>query len=292
MKKHQKAGKAQKKGFTLVELSLALIFVGTLFIMIATIVANMITIYQKGTTITNVNNVGRSIITDMTNAITEAPPLNVASACGELLPAAVDACKNDGAKLTVSVTKRNYVAGASGNVSTSGAFCTGKYSYIWNSGYVMLKEENGSEAAYTGGRTYASRIIYNGGAIDNNFRLIKIEDKKRLACASQVTGGYAVNNTNTVFDLTGNDPISEEPVELIASSDKRLALYQLDVENAAQNQTTKRSLYSATFILATIRGGINITGNENYCKPPGDADSDFDYCAINKFNFATRTAGE
>ena len=290
MKKRQNA---TKKAFTLTELSLALAFVGALFIMIATIVANMISIYQKGTTITNINNVGRSIITDMTTAITESPTFNINSICNNVAGENVRTiCKNNQI-LAISVTKTQLDKN-NNSKNTGGAFCTGKYSYIWNSGYVF------SETDEYGLNKYRSKIVYQGGS-KKDFRLIKIEDNKRLACLgllkeNNTTTSLAadvkyVNSESKEFNLTGNVSISEDPVELIAESDKSLALYSLDVYELT-NQTTKKGLYDVSFTLGTIRGGPYVVGSDSHCKAPGDADSDFEYCAINKFNFATRTTGE
>lgn len=61
-----------------------------------------------------------------------------------------------------------------------------------------------------------------------------------------------------------------------------------------------------SFILATMRGGVDIMRSGDYCSPhmideiTGESDdsgniltlgAEFNYCAINKFNFAARTAG-
>ncbi|MBQ6510548.1 prepilin-type N-terminal cleavage/methylation domain-containing protein [Candidatus Saccharibacteria bacterium] len=282
-----------KKAFTLTELTLALAIIGVLFIMIATIIANMISIYQKGTTITAVNDVGRSIIADISDTITDTPPFSASVACSFILHLDQESgCRTNPERTTVVIKTANGIGNIGSSVPTGGAFCTGKYSYIWNSGYV-LPGEDGNEA-YNNGGSHKSTIKYRSNAGETtikDFRLIKIQDKKRLACISQYNNSFDVDNNSTEYNLINNNAISEEPVELIASSDKRLALYSFDVVKT-ENTTTNRSLYSVSFILGTIRGGINITGNSNYCAVPNDADSDFDYCAINKFNFAIRTAGE
>ena len=48
-----------------------------------------------------------------------------------------------------------------------------------------------------------------------------------------------------------------------------------------------------SFILGTLRGGANVNVSGEFCATPGSNSSveDFDYCAINKFNFAARTLG-
>ena len=59
------------------------------------------------------------------------------------------------------------------------------------------------------------------------------------------------------------------------------------------------------FILATYRGGVNIKSNGDFCEGSDSKDgtrdstdsdemtlNDFDYCAVNKFNFSARATGE
>ena len=64
------------------------------------------------------------------------------------------------------------------------------------------------------------------------------------------------------------------------------------------NETTKQIFFSGTFILATIRGGVNIQSNGDFCTGDKEVDGDefnlnnFDYCAVNKFNFSARATGE
>ena len=43
-----------------------------------------------------------------------------------------------------------------------------------------------------------------------------------------------------------------------------------------------------------MQGGINVTAAGNFCAAPNDYgnDQNFDYCSINKFNFAARATGK
>ena len=88
-----------------------------------------------------------------------------------------------------------------------------------------------------------------------------------------------------------------------------LWLYELTMFPISQDQVTLRSFFAGTFILATNNGDVNIVRSGDYCSMDGkglniDADketdaagnvqslgSGFNYCGINKFNFAARTAG-
>ena len=50
----------------------------------------------------------------------------------------------------------------------------------------------------------------------------------------------------------------------------------------------------STLSLCNIRGNVDITGTGEFCKTPPEMglSSDFNYCAINKFNFSARTSGQ
>ena len=134
----QKIYTKTKSGFTMVELSLTLAFIGVLLITIAIITSNIVSIYQKGMTIKAVNSVGRGLIDEFTSAINTAPSVDTTSLCNSLAPNNVDACINDHAF--------GYIFHASQNEDTgeqyNGIFCTGYYSYIWNTYYSETSEQS------------------------------------------------------------------------------------------------------------------------------------------------------
>ena len=80
----------------------------------------------------------------------------------------------------------------------------------------------------------------------------------------------------------------------MASDEKNggLAIYDLYVSTPAESVAKNNLFYSVSFILGTIQGGINITKSGNFCATPDDYGiENFDYCAINKFNFAAQAVG-
>ena len=79
----------------MVELSITLAFIGVLLITIAIITTNIVSIYQKGTTIKAVNSVGRGLIDELTSAINSAPSVDTTSLCNSLAPNNIDACVKD-----------------------------------------------------------------------------------------------------------------------------------------------------------------------------------------------------
>ena len=86
--------------------------------------------------------------------------------------------------------------------------------------------------------------------------------------------------------------LSSQPSELLQDSDMSLALYDLVVSDSVLTKSSNHALYSASFILGTINGGINIMTESNFCQTPSNYSLNFSYCAVNKFNFAVRATGE
>lgn len=89
-----------KKGFTIIELMLAMTFVAVLLLGIALTIVQIGTIYNKGITLKEVNQAGRSISDDMRRSVSVSSSFLVA---------------------------RNVVTTPAG-----GRICTGQFSYVWN----------------------------------------------------------------------------------------------------------------------------------------------------------------
>ena len=71
-----------------------------------------------------------------------------------------------------------------------------------------------------------------------------------------------------------------------------MAIYDISSTAPAASPDKANMFYSVSFILGTTRGGANIKANGKSCAAPQDsALADFDYCAINKFNFAVQANG-
>ena len=182
-----------------------------------------------------------------------------------------------------------------------GAFCTGTYSYLWNSGYYYSGEHGVSLPGL--------KLIYKDGdgtqKTLENFRFLKLNDPSRSVCVAMTLSGsslgigeanYSAGLTqfSNEIDVTSLGVVSDAPVELLDPNNEfDLAIYGLAVARPAQDMLTRNVLYSGYFILATVRGGINVNADGDYCAPPSDYTSTTtDYCAINKFNFALQASGE
>ncbi len=306
----------KKSGFTLVELSFAVLFVAVLALTVIVITMNLIENYKRGIMLKQVNTIGNSLIDDFRASISASSSKKITGLCEANFtqPNPLAACENDNAYSAIYLVRNGQVIigqGTSnektlGSVPLYGAFCSGAYSYIWNSGYLFSDEYVASL-----GKASLKYLNENSQATTlNDFRLIKIRDPKRFVCLSQISNlgsGTAViqqtytKNTDLIYSLNSNfnitgfgEDVSEAPVDLLENDEySDLALYDLSIIEPAADVTDRNIFYSGSFILATIRGGINITTNGDYCATPDEYDvENFDYCAINKFNFAIQASGE
>ena len=286
-----------KKGFTIMELSLGLAFISTLLVMVSIISIHISTTYHKGLVIRAVNSTGRLLVDDFSRTIAAAPARALADICrAEYAVDKVEMqkCLSDNARMYVYQQNYGTVRLRSNgsllqNIPTHGVFCTGRHSYLWNTGYVLNSEDyelvSGAAATFNDGQS----------AEKKDFKLLKIEDSNRELCyqhslmRTTSAAQYDFDHTRNDFHLKG--AIS---TELLEQSDDRLVLYDFVIFPVTQHSVTLHSFYSGTFILATERGSIDITGVGEFCKaPPTDGFStDFTYCAINKFNFAARSTGQ
>ena len=133
----------------------------------------------------------------------------------------------------------------------------------------------------------------------SNFRLLKVKDKQRAVCKTAIDLGSNTNKyaepsggIGNEIDISGYGGLGEEPEILLADdANNPLALYDLSVAAPASNTLGNSLFYSISFILGTVQGGINVMSSGNFCKAPTEYNSNFDYCAINKFNFAAQATG-
>lgn len=304
-----------KSGFTMVELSLTLAFIGVLLITIAVITTNIVTIYQKGMALKAVNSVGRGLIDEFTSSINTAPSVDTTSMCRSLLDtdAAREACIKDHAYKFIYQTAYN-----NAGQQLNGIFCTGYYSYFWNT-YYGIDEDKTISLKYTL-KDNGDQTLPKAG--EEAIRLTRFKDPNYRLCSANVNRStyeseyqnnkqidiqyLYTNGINTDDDIPYI--IDEEPTQgMLDSFDLDLMLYELTVFPISQDSVSLRTYMTGTFILATLRGNVDITRTGDYCQPgiynsaTGEIESDtsslnnlgseFNYCAINKFNFAGRTAG-
>lgn len=295
-----------KKGFTIIELTLSMAFVGVLLVTIAMITINIISIYQKGLSIRAVNDTGRELVDEFSRAIATVPTKSFADLCdGRFIGSALAKCREDGGQLfiyqenhsnsSIDLAKEYSLNGVDTTVNnppTHGAFCTGHYTYIWNTGYVLNPNYGLSN--------HISKIRYSDGTThvvpaddEDPIRLIRVTDETRGVCSSHINGDYSITESD-IYDITDGYEFTYNMLpELLENTEDNLAIYDFQVFRPTQHHITYQSFFSGTFILATLQGSVNITSAGDYCTEiPDDLATDFAYCAINKFNFAMRATGE
>lgn len=278
----------------MVELSLSLAFISILSLMVVVVIMNSVSAYRKSLTLNQLNTVGTSIIDDMRASVQASSGVGLRSICDRVKDSKRSNCDNDHGLGFVSVTGKRKVTGGKLNEDLSsvfGAFCTGSYSYIWNSGYFF------SIGDYTVDGTKATLTYKKAEGEEQtvtDFRLLKVRDESRAVCANavQAGNGYQTKNINNEFNIT-QSPLQDDPEELLEES-SGLALYNLTTDFALQSGVGRNVYYYSTFVLGTITGGANIASFGDSCVSPEGENSameNFDYCAINKFNFAAMANG-
>lgn len=296
-----KEGKREqsKYGFTMVELSLSIAFLSILSITIVLIITNAISAYHRGLTLNDINSTGMDLIDDFRGTIQNSPRRSVIDLCNENYTEEKEkeACKSDNAEKMISVVRYGKVFVGSkqelNDVPVFGAFCTGRYSYIWNSGYYFSPDARVTAA----NDSELEAASFSG--YESSFRLLKVLDKGRELCigaVKKVEQNYPSDNVSIdpsfAIETESEEYLADPPVDLLEAKNN-LAIYDLIVPAPADNG--KGTLfYSMSFILGTVKGGINVMASGDYCATPGGFDpavENFDYCAINKFNFAVQATG-
>lgn len=152
-----------QRGFTIVELMLAMAFIAVLLLAIAGAVMQVGAIYNKGITMKSVNQAGRVVIDDMKKTLSESQPLAIVYE-----PQSPD-----------------------GSTIIGGRLCTGVYSYIWNIGVHVNSDDPASQANR-----------YEGSADeDKQLRLVKVPDSTKLYCSDGAD--QRVNASGAIELLSG-----------------------------------------------------------------------------------------
>ena len=150
-------GKRYRGGFTLIELSLSLIFIAILSLAVVFLIQNLTASYRRGLILNQVNTVGMDLIDDFRISVQNANAEPITKMCERMYPfvqkpgggsneldpnSERGKCIADNANSFVSVTRygkvtleNNGVKSVLDNIPVYGAFCTGTYTYVWNTGY-------------------------------------------------------------------------------------------------------------------------------------------------------------
>jgi prepilin-type N-terminal cleavage/methylation domain-containing protein len=141
-----------QKGFTLVELLLAMAFISVLLLAIAMTILQIGAVYNRGMIVKEVNQIGRTVSTELQSAIIKTAPFSISQTTGS----------------------HYFVQGTPPN-AWGGRLCVGQYSYIWNYGSVLQVNTSPTRNRYTG---EAALISANSTPI----RLVKVYDTRAAYC--------------------------------------------------------------------------------------------------------------
>lgn len=130
----------KKKGFTIVELMLAMTFIALLLIAIAMTTIQISNIYTRGITLREVNQAGLAVTSDLERTIAGSTPFTISGAPGAT----------------------QYLGGVDG-----GRLCTGEVTYAWNYGKTLLQDRNAYNNRYSDGRDEIKmvRVKDSGGTL-------------------------------------------------------------------------------------------------------------------------------
>ncbi len=135
----------KRAGFTLIELMLAMAFVGALLVAIAMATIHIMSTYTKGLTVREVNQAGRTISEDIQRTIASSTPFDITDGSDSKY------IKRDGA---------------------GGRLCTGTYTYAWNYGNTSQLGGNSSTNVYN---------VYEDDS-ESHIRLVKVSDTGAALC--------------------------------------------------------------------------------------------------------------
>lgn len=136
------------RGFTLIELLLAMTFLSVLLLAIAMTIIQISNIYNRGTIITQVNQIGRTIASELQSGISASAPFSVDQATGS-----------------------HYFQ--QGN--WGGRLCLGQYSYIWNYGSALQPNTSPTRNLYVSEPLLVS---------DSSIRFVKAYDPNASYCSN------------------------------------------------------------------------------------------------------------
>ena len=153
----------------------------------------------------------------------------------------------------------------SGGREIGGRLCTGQVSYVWNYAWAIQANE---------------RDIIGYESNDDTIRLLKIPDGASAYCAQSGTG-FVYSEVRPVDAL--------EATELLRQGDRTLSIHQMSLVEPpnGDDSLTGQRLFTVSF---TIGSGDTTALNteRTACLPPGEANANFAYCAVQQFTLVTR----
>lgn len=191
-----------KRGFTLIELMLAMTFVSILLVAIAMLTIQISNIYTKGITLRQVNEAGLQVSSDLQRSIQSSNAFDVPTIGS-----------ND-----------SYV-----RQPTGGRLCLGNYSYAWNYGEFIAQ---GDESKLSNRFSFESGASVRGTTI----RLVKIADASKSLCVRDGDSYPDIPGDERTADLlvAGDRDLALQKFVLGGSEQK--GLYDISLQIGTNNR--------------------------------------------------------
>ena len=148
---------------------------------------------------------------------------------------------------------------------TTGRLCLGAHSYVWNNPKYL------DDPSLLG----ANRLFKVDG---NPINLVRVVDADGGLCKRDGSGRYP-----ETVDMAKSSNL----LRPISSGDGSIGIHNVTPEKITSDNS-REALYKLTFTLGTSK--MSEIRNSS-CKAPDETDSNFEFCAINKFEMIVRTNG-
>ena len=148
---------------------------------------------------------------------------------------------------------------------TTGRLCLGAHSYVWNNPKYL------DDPSLLG----ANRLFKVDG---NPINLVRVVDADGGLCKRDGSGRYP-----ETVDMAKSSNL----LRPISSGDGSIGIHNVTLEKITSD-SSREALYRLTFTLGTSK--MSEIRNSS-CKAPDEAESNFEFCAINKFEMIVRTNG-
>lgn len=241
------------QGFTLIELMLAMAFVSVLLITIALTIIQMGTIYNRGMTLKEVNQSARDIADDVRRVV----------AASEVFTVPSDNSDND----TADYVK---LRSADRSITYGGRFCTGSYTYVWNTARAI--EQNSTQLT-----------TYLNAGREQPARFLKVPDVAKKYCAKESDGSLSYADVNATDSSQAN--------ELLQAGDHSLGVQSFKVSTSisAYDAAVGQRIYTVSYTLGSGQTSA-MNADQSACLPPGDpsGNSNLTYCNVQKFTIVLR----
>lgn len=289
---------SSRRGFTLVELSFSMVFIAILSIIIVLVINGTVSSYSRGVTLNLVNTVGTEIMNEMKTAIHGAPTFkSFEDLCSKYDWSNPRDCISDNASGLISIVRRGDIESKSGertnDVPIFGAICLGNYSYLWNSGYLFNPDYTIDGAPLGETSRLVLGVMENTGPGNtfqefSDWKLLRLKDDERWVCKNLMDSPseYTLGSSSSLGSV-GRTLIDLDLTHIIADNGG-VAVYDLEVDTPKIGDGV---LYSISMTLGTVRSGIRINAQGGSCATRAEAENNFDYCAINKFNITALVSG-